>query len=137
MATMQHPTDSPLSSDPTAPDAEDTSPEAMDPILKVYSAGPTTVVGFGGEDVLDGVNLALCRDEVMDLIREHEAEVIAFDLTGVRLMPSGMLGLLASLRQEGVGVHLYNPSDDVREVLEVTHLNSVMEIHEVDIAATA
>ena len=137
MTTTRPPTDEALSSEQTDPEADEAVAEILDPILKVYSAGPTTVVGFGGEDVLDGVNLALCRGEVMDLIREHGAEVIAFDLTGVRLMPSGMLGLLASLRQEGVQVHLYNPSDDVREVLEVTHLNSVMEVRKVDIAATA
>ena len=29
--------------------------------LQVYQAGPTTVVGFGGRDLLDDVNLADCR----------------------------------------------------------------------------
>lgn len=103
------------------------------PILTVYAVGETTVVGFGGLDILDGVNLAVCRDEVLRLIAENDVKVLAVDLTGVILVPSGMLGLLASLRQSGVEVHIYNPSDDVREVLEVTHLDELMPIHEIDV----
>ena len=111
--------------------------DEAEPVLQVYSAGPTTVVGFGGRDVLDNVNLALCRQELLDLIKEHEAKAVAFDLTGVILMPSGLLGLLASLKQEGVEVHVYNPSDDVREVLGVTHLDKVLQVREVDVPETA
>ena len=54
----------------------------------------------------------------------------AFDLTGVRLVPSGLLGLLASLKKLGIEVHLYNPSNDVREVLEITRLDKLFKIHE-------
>jgi anti-anti-sigma factor len=108
-----------------------------DPILEVYSVGPTTVVGFGGRDLLDTVNLAACRDEVVQLLTREKCRVLAFDLTGVKLIPSGLLGLLASIRQLGAEVHLYNPSDDVRDVLEVTSLNKLMPVHEVDLGDRA
>lgn len=104
-----------------------------DPILEVYTAGPTTVVGFGGRDLLDTVNLAACRDEIVELLTREKCSVLAFDLSGVKLIPSGLLGLLASIRQLGSEVHLYNPSDDVREVLEVTNLDKIMPVHEVDV----
>lgn len=104
-----------------------------DPPIEVYAAGPTTVVGFGGEDLPDNVNLVACREWLVGLIRQQRCQVLAFDLTGVRLVPSGLLGLLASLRNEGVEVHLYNPSSDVREVLEITHLNQLMPVHEVEV----
>jgi anti-anti-sigma factor len=110
---------------------------AKRPILEVYQSGPTTVVGFGGRDVLEEVNVAACRDELVDLIDKENCEVLAFDLTGVRLVPSGMLGLLASVRQQGVEVHLYNPSDDIRDVLAVTGLDSLMPIHQVDVPSGA
>jgi anti-sigma B factor antagonist len=103
------------------------------PIMEVYAAGPTTVVGFGGREVLDTVNLALCREEIVALIAREKCRVLAFDLTGVRLIPSGLLGLLASIRQLGAEVHLYNPSDDVREVLSVTNLDRLMPVHEIDL----
>jgi anti-anti-sigma factor len=101
--------------------------------IEIYATGPTTVVGFGGRDLPDNVNLVACRDWLVGLIRQQRCTVLAFDLTGVQLAPSGLLGLLASLRNEGVDVHLYNPSDDVREVLAITHLDHLMPIHDVDV----
>ena len=68
----------------------------------------------------------------LDYIAQEQCRVLAFDLTGVKLIPSGLLGLLASVRQIGAEVHLYNPSDDVREVLAVTHLDRLMPVHDID-----
>lgn len=99
-------------------------------VLRVYETGPLTVVGFGGGEILDRVDLAECRNEIVELIKLHDCRILAFDLTGVRYIPSGMLGLLASLKRNEVEVHLYNPSEDVRDVLEITRLNSMFEIHE-------
>jgi anti-sigma B factor antagonist len=102
-------------------------------ILDVYKAGPLTVVGFGGQDVLDQVNIAACREEILELVGTHKTEILAFDLTGVKFVPSGLLGLLASLRHQNIKIQIYNPSDDVQEVLEVTHLNQVLEVCHVEI----
>lgn len=99
--------------------------------LQVYQAGPTTVVGFGGRDLLDDVNLAECRERMLSIIDEHHCNVLAFDMTGVKLIPSGLLGLLASIRSHGVEVHIYNPSPDVYEVLEVSNLIRMMPVHQV------
>ena len=102
--------------------------------LEIYQAGELTVIGFGGKEVLDDMNVADCRDELVELIREHHCQVLAFDLTRVRLIPSGLLGLLASIRKQGVEVHLYNPSSDIREVLEITKLDQVLQMHELEVA---
>lgn len=99
-------------------------------ILRVYETGPLTVVGFGGREIVDQIDIGECRDEIMELLELHDCRVLAFDLSGVRYVPSGMLGLLASLRKKGIEVHLYNPSRDVREVLEITRLNAMFQIHE-------
>ncbi len=98
--------------------------------LLVYEAGKLTVVGFGRHDVLDHVNVPQCRDELAQLIREHNCEVLAFDLTGVKLIPSGMLGLLASLHKLGVTVMVFNPSEDMKEVMQITKLDQFLEVHE-------
>lgn len=103
-----------------------------DGLFQVYETGPLTVVGFGGQDVMDQINLAEFREQIRDLVKQHTCEVFAFDLTGVQVIPSGLLGLLASLRRQGVEVHLYNPSDDVRDVLSVTNLDKVIEMHELE-----
>ena len=101
--------------------------------LEVYQAGELTVIGFGGREVLDDMNVAECRDELVSLIRVNQCKVLAFDLTHVRLIPSGLLGLLASIRKQGIEVNLYNPSDDIREVLEITKLDQVLMMHALDI----
>jgi len=106
-----------------------------DAILDVYEAGPTTVVGFGSRQVLDDINLSICREQLVQLLQSAKAKVLGFDLTGVRLIPSGFLGLMASVRGLGVDVHLYNPSPDVREVLATTNLDRLMPIHEIDFTA--
>jgi anti-sigma B factor antagonist len=101
--------------------------------LEVYKTGPLTVVGFGGVEILDQIDLAACRNEIVQLLEQTQCKVLGFDLTGVKLIPSGLLGLLASLRRMGIEVHLYNPSPDVKDVLEVTQLHTLMPVHYVDV----
>jgi anti-anti-sigma factor len=98
--------------------------------FEIYQAGKLTVLGFGGRQVLDHLSVSDCRTEITALIEQHKCETLAFDLGGVKLLPSGMLGLLASVRQLGVRVHVYNPSRDIREVLEITRLDTVIQVHE-------
>src|SRR5205823_2495630 len=62
------------------------------PALEVYHPGELTVIGFGGREILDDLNLAECRDDLVELIQDNGCKVLAFDLTGVRLLPSGLLG---------------------------------------------
>ena len=104
-------------------------------IFKVYQTGELTVVGFGEREILDQIDLSACRAEIIALVEKHRCKTLAFDLSGVKLIPSGMLGLLASLRQKNITVHLYNPSQDVAEVLQITRLNEVMPIHYIDLDA--
>ena len=100
-------------------------------LLHIYEEGAVSVIGFAGRDVLDDVNVAICRDEMLALVDRTHCTKLAVDLTGVKLVPSGLLGLLASIRRRGVDVHLYNPSHDVREVLSVTNLDRLMPVHDV------
>lgn len=99
-------------------------------VLKVYQTGELTVVGFGGQDVPDEVCIAAYRTQLFDLIAEHNCQVMAFDLTGVKMVPSGMLGVLVSIRKRVGRVELYNPSPDVLEVLKMTHFDRLFEIKE-------
>lgn len=100
-------------------------------ILKVYQTGELTVVGFGGQDVPDEACIAAYRTELLGLIDHFNCKVMAFDLTGVKFMPSGMLGVLMSIHKKVGQVELYNPSPDVMEVLRITHFDRFFEIKEV------
>lgn len=102
-------------------------------VLKVYQTGDVTVVGFGGNDVPDEVCITGYRDQLMRLIEAHHTKVLAFDLSGVKLVPSGMLGVLVTLRKRVERLELYNPSDDVRSVLAITGLEKLFDIRQVEV----
>lgn len=105
---------------------------SADELLKVYTVGRRTVLGFGGQEIVSQLNVSVYRDHLISLIQEHEIQTVAFDLTGIVVIPSGLLGLLASLREHNVTVELYNPSDDVSEVLSVTRLDELLHIKQGD-----
>jgi anti-sigma B factor antagonist len=102
-------------------------------VLQVYQTGPLTVVGFAGKDVPDEVCIAGYRDQMNKLIEEHGVKVMAIDLSGVNLVPSGMLGLMLSIRKRVDRVELYNPSEDVRDVLKITNLEQMFDIKSVQV----
>ena len=102
-------------------------------VLKVYQTGELTVVGFGGKDVPDEVCIAAYRQQLFDMIAQYDTKVLAFDLSGVILVPSGMLGVLSSLRQRVERLEIYNPSPNVREVLRITKLERLFDIKEVQL----
>lgn len=104
-----------------------------DGVLHVYEAGELLVLGFAGRDVPSNFNVAHYREAILELVKLHDTKRIAFDLTGVRLVPSGILGLWASLHQAEIGVEVYNPSEDISEVLEITKLNQFIETKQVDV----
>ncbi len=102
-------------------------------LFQVYSAGETTVVGFGGRDVPSDFWIGRYKDELVKIVREQNCRELAFDLSGVVTIPSGALGLLSSLSDLGVTISIFNPSDDVREILRMTNLCELIEIREVDL----
>ena len=102
-------------------------------VLKVYQTGELTVVGFGGKDVPDEVCIAEYRQQLFDLVAQYGTKVLVFDLSGVVLVPSGMLGVLSSLRKRVERLELYNPSPNVREVLRITKLERLFDIKEVQL----
>lgn len=103
---------------------------APDNILHVYQSGELTVVGFGGVDVPGEVSVAAYREQLYELVDQCDCKTIAFDLTGVKMMPSGMLGLMVSLKNRGLSVELFNASSDVRDVLQVTGLDRLLQLRE-------
>ena len=78
------------------------------------------------------MSIAGCREELLDLLQTHDCRTLAIDLTGVVLMPAGLLGLLEQIHDQGVDILLYNPSDDIRETLHITGRDGMVQMHEVE-----
>ncbi|QDT37012.1 STAS domain-containing protein [Stratiformator vulcanicus] len=98
----------------------------------VYQSGELCVIGFGDRDPLD-ISVPDCQDELNRLIEKTGGKALAVDMTGLKLIASGMLGLLASLNRDGVRVMLFNPSEDILEVLDITNLNQLISTHTVEV----
>ena len=125
-------------SDPNGDSVVDSPQFALteDGVLKVYSVGPVTVLGFGGNDAPSEFNAAHYRAAITDLLLANHCDVVAFDVTGLSLIPSGMLGLLVSLKKlDGLNptVQIFNACDDIKEVLQITKLNTMIEVREVSV----
>lgn len=98
--------------------------------LKIYEAGPATVIGFGGTKVLQFEDLDGMLSNLEELVALYSCRCLTVDLTGVTYVPSGFLGVLAQLRQKGLVVEIRNPGRNIREVLSITHLDRILRIHE-------
>lgn len=102
-------------------------------LLQVYATDPVVVVGFGGVAIPDDHNLSAYRDELLDLLEKHQKTDLAFDLTGVVIVPSGIVGLLVSLVRRSINVSVFNASQEVREVFEVTQINQLVTLRDVEV----
>ena len=60
----------------------------------------------------------------------QEGRNVTLDLTGVDAIDAAGIGSLVSLQASGIYLTLLNPTDQVREVLRVTQIDSIFEIHD-------
>jgi len=102
-------------------------------IPQVYSMDLVVVVGFGGVAIPDDHNLAAHRNEILELLNKPGRAELATDLTGVLIVPSGIVGLLVSLTWKNITVSVYNASAEMREVFKVTHVDRLITLHEIEI----
>lgn len=119
--------------EPTDGDSAILGGASQERLLKVYATDPIVVVGFGGAAIPDDHNLSAYRDELLDLLEEHKKSELAFDLTGVLIVPSGIVGLLVSLVKQDISVSVFNASQEVREVFEVTQINQLVTLRDVEV----
>ena len=103
--------------------------------LELYHAGPLTVIGFYGRSVLEGITVLDCRNELEEISQKYSCTTMAFDLTNLKIVPSGLLGLFASIKKAGIDVLLFKSGTEIKEVLKTTRLDTLIELFDVDVAA--
>ena len=126
--------------DPAAPVAAGDAagvPVLNDPTtFTLYRHGDLTVIGWSGAGEIDA-DPAEFQHEAADLVKGADASVLAIDLGGLERYPPGLLGGLSSLVRRGVRVLLFDPTEDVRDVLRVSHLDHLLGVHSSDVAGPA
>jgi anti-sigma B factor antagonist len=96
--------------------------------LQVLETGPVVVIGFGGRDLPPEHALGRYLGELGELIDSTGCRELAFEMQGINMIPSGFLGVIASVAKRGVAISVRHPSTDVREVLELTHFDRIIKI---------
>ena len=96
--------------------------------LQVLQTEPVLVIGFGGQDLPPEHALGRYLGEIGTLLDRTGCREMAFEMEGVVMVPSGFLGVLASIVKRGVVVSVRHPSADVRDVLELTHFDQIVKL---------
>ena len=81
------------------------------------------LISVSGE--LDSSNVALLEATIASVTAEHPERLI-FDLSGLRFMDSAGISALIGAAGKVNAVHLRNPSQAVRRVVELTGLTGVL-----------
>jgi anti-anti-sigma factor len=103
--------------------------------IKTEQAGDVAVLQCTGR-IVRGEALHLLKDAVTGLTRTR---VIVLDLSGVRMIDCGGLGMLVFLhcwtRDNGIQLKVVNPSNFARQMLELTQLTIVLHVFSVEDAS--
>jgi anti-anti-sigma factor len=92
--------------------------------INVEGINEVVVVRCSGRIVCGQETSLLCS------VMQQESRNVVLDLTEVDAIDAAGIGALLSLQAAGVYLNLLNPSRPVREMLQVTRLNSIFEISE-------
>ena len=117
------------------PAADAAPPGADSPTtFTLYRHGPVTVIGWSGAAEVDA-DPADFQREAAGLVAGADASALAVDLTGLERYPPGLLGGLTALAEGGLRVLLFNPTEEVGEVLRAAGLADRLELHAADLDA--
>ncbi len=102
----------------------------MNMTLKTRQAGGVTIVDISGRIVLGGESAAV-RDTICELLDEGRkqlllnlAEVDSIDSVGL----GSLVGAVTSVRRQGGDVKLFNLTNKVTDIMQMTKLYTVFEV---------
>jgi len=98
-----------------------------------YSTGPVLVVVFQPNRMLDTAMVEEMAGSLKGLIAHAEEDAFVFDLSGIRSLSSGALGMLLGIQRDlarvGGELKLAGLSEENREVFRITKLDAVFDAY--------
>ena len=91
--------------------------------ITVEHVGESVMLQCVGRIVLGDETALLCA------VMQQEGRKVILDLTQVDAIDAAGIGALLSLQAAGIYLRLMNPTSQVREVLRVTKMDSILEIY--------
>ncbi len=110
--------------------APDSGPDTSSPLgIELDSRGETTVVRVTGAA---GADVSAQMNRTIQEAAQTGPVLLAIDLSGLSFISStglgGLVGAHVSMERDGVTMCLVNPHKMIREVLEVTRLNTLFRV---------
>lgn len=96
--------------------------------LRFDRDGERMTVGISADSLRDDFSIAEYREILYEIIKASKCKVLRIDFTGIDFLPSGMLGVLSSIRNHGIAIEIRNPNDTIRDSLSVTRLDTIFKI---------
>lgn len=107
-----------------------------DRTFEVLEEGTFSTIRFRPDIEEASIRADEIYDDLARFAGQAECLKLAIDLTEMKYVPSSMLGVFARLHAQGIEVHLVGASPDIVEVLEVTRLNTILYVNDIDLGST-
>jgi anti-anti-sigma regulatory factor len=110
------------------------------PIARLSHSGPFTdlfqleessqslIVSLGRRKDLSDAQFCRCREQIARLIEAESLATVVFDLTGILVLPSSVLGLIAAVSQCEAKVRVINASHSAQEDFQLTGLDRMIDL---------
>ena len=96
--------------------------------LNLAHSGGRVLVGFNYKEMPDETRVTKFRAQLLDFVQRTNCKSLTFDLRGLKILPSRMLGFFVSLRSEGHDIELLNLEQGVQDVFRITKLGPMFTI---------
>ena len=97
-------------------------------LLNLAHSGGRVLVDFNYKDLPDETRVTKYRAQLLDFVQLTNCKSLTFDLRGLKILPSRMLGFFVSLKSEGHDIELLNLEQGVRDIFRITKLGPLFTI---------
>lgn len=102
-------------------------------LFEIREAGTVSTVRFMQQIDDFSHRTSDLHEQLARFVGDNSCLKLMIDLRETTYLPSSVLGVLVQLHTGGCEVHLVNASDDVAEVMQVTQLNRMIHVNEVEV----
>jgi len=96
--------------------------------LNLSHSGDRILVGFNYKDMPDETRVARYRAQLLDFVKRTNCKSLKFDMKGIKIVPSRMLGFFVSLKNEGHDIELVDLEQAVQDIIRITKLAPMFTI---------
>lgn len=102
-------------------------------LFEIREAGTVSTVRFMQQIDDFSHRTSDLHEQLARFVGDNSCLKLVIDLRDTKYLPSSVLGVLVQLYNGGCEVHLANASEDVAEVMQVTQLNRMIHVNEVEV----